>query len=141
MNDDDTAVQLRRTIIHLARKFNAAATDEGLTPSQASTLGLISAQGPMALSEVARIDNLNPTMVSRIVTVLESANLVERRKDPEDQRSMFVATTPEGEALHFRIREQRVAGIISAMKALPQDQRGIIHDALGALEALAEAMP
>jgi len=141
MNDEDTAVQLRRTIIHLARRFNASATDEGLTPSQASTLGLIAARGPIPLSEVARVDSLNPTMVSRIVGVLESRGLVERRKDPDDQRAYLAVSTDKGEALHRRIRDQRVAGIIEASRQLPPDQRRSIAEALPALEALAEAMP
>ena len=141
MNDEEVAVELRRTIIHLARKFNVSATDEGLTPSQASTLGLISSRGPLPLSDVARIDNLNPTMVSRIVGVLESRGLIERRKDPDDQRAYVAVSTPEGEALHRRIRDQRVAGIVSATKTLDPAQRTSIRDALGSLEALAAAMP
>lgn len=141
VTEEETAALLRRTIIQLARRFNASATDENLTPSQASTLGLVTARGPLPVSEVARIDSLNPTMVSRIVGVLESEGLLERRKDTEDQRSYIVSATPRGVALHERIRAQRLSGILSAMRTLEPSQIEAVRGALGAMEALADAMP
>lgn len=142
MNDDEsTAVQLRRTIIHLARKFNASSTDEGLTPSQASALGLVAFEGSIPIGDIARLDNLNPTMVSRIVGVLESKGLVDRRRDPADQRAFIVRTTPAGVALDARVREQRVARVAGAAATLAPEQRAAIDAALTALEALADAMP
>ncbi len=138
--DEDEAVRLRRIVMHLARKFNASSTDEGLTPSQASTLGLLSFRGPLALSEIARIDNLNPTMVSRIVGTLESAGLIERRRDPDDQRAFVATTTAAGEALHARIRAQRVAAIVAAADEIEPRQREALRNALSALDALADAM-
>lgn len=141
MDSDGTAVQLRRTIIHLARKFNASATDEGLTPSQASTLALVAATEAMPIAEIARIDSLNPTMVSRIVSVLESKALVERRRDPADQRAFLVVATDRGAELDERIREQRVAAIRQAADALDPQDRALIERSIGALDALADAMP
>ncbi len=141
MNGDHTAVQLRRTIINLARKFNASATDEGLTPSQASTLGLVVASGPMPIAEVARIDSLNPTMVSRIVGMLESKGLVERRRDTVDQRSFIVQATHAGLVLEERIRVQRVSAVRVATGRLSAPELAAIERAIDALDALADAMP
>ena len=45
--DDEDVIRLRRTIARLARHFNASSTGEGLTPSQASVLGLIVGAGTL----------------------------------------------------------------------------------------------
>jgi hypothetical protein len=50
--DDEGAIRLRRVIIKVARQLNASSTGEGLTPSQASVLGLIVARGPMSLPDL-----------------------------------------------------------------------------------------
>lgn len=141
MQEIATAVRLRRTVIHLARKFNAAASDEGLTPSQASTLALVAARGPLPVSEIAHADSLNPTMVSRIVGALEAKGLVERIRSADDRRSFTVAATAEGDHLQARIRDQRVATIVEGARHLTPAQQASISDALDALESLIDAMP
>ena len=53
MTDTETLSKLRGVISKLARELNATATDEGLTPTQASVLGLITFRGPLGLTELA----------------------------------------------------------------------------------------
>ena len=65
--DDDGAIRLRRVIGKLARQLNASSTGAGLTPSQASVLGLIVARGPMSLADLGELEGLNPTMLSRVI--------------------------------------------------------------------------
>ena len=69
--DADEAVRLRRAIQRLARQFNTSATDEGLTPTQASVLGLVVGRGPVGLPELVRLEHINPTMLSRVVGKLD----------------------------------------------------------------------
>ena len=65
--DDEGAIRLRRVIIKVARQLNASSTGAGLTPSQASVLGLIVARGPMSLADLGELEGLNPTMLSRVI--------------------------------------------------------------------------
>ena len=39
--DDETVIRLRRVVLRLARQLNAASVGEGLTPTQASVLGIV----------------------------------------------------------------------------------------------------
>jgi DNA-binding MarR family transcriptional regulator len=54
------------------------------------------AEGTIAVSELARLMNLSPSHVSRVVIDLERKGLVERRRSPEDSRSTRAAATDAG---------------------------------------------
>jgi DNA-binding MarR family transcriptional regulator len=52
--------------------------------------------GAIAVSELARLLNLSPSHVSRVVIDLERRGWVERLRDPKDSRSTRAAATDEG---------------------------------------------
>src|SRR6516164_4586064 len=95
--DDETVIRLRRDILRLARQLNAASMGEGLTPTQASVLGIVTHRGPLGLTELTEIEGLNPTMLSRVVGKLDSFGLIKRLRDPEDFRAARVVVTSEGQ--------------------------------------------
>jgi DNA-binding MarR family transcriptional regulator len=136
----DEAVQLRRAVNSLARTFNATATDEGLTPSQASVLGLIVGHGPVGVTELARMEHINPTMLSRVLGKLDEEGLVKRSQDPEDLRAAMLEATSAGKRVHNRVKTQRADLILHGVSRLPAAEQAAIRDALIALESLAAAM-
>src|SRR6201996_4916497 len=69
--DVEQVTRLRSVISRLARQLNDTSTDEGLTPTQYSVLGLVRNRGPLGLAELASLEGLNPTMLSRVVKVLD----------------------------------------------------------------------
>jgi DNA-binding MarR family transcriptional regulator len=107
MLDVESATHLRGVVSRIARRLNASATSEGLTPTQASVLGLIAARGPLGLAQLAELEGLNPTMLSRVIGALTSAELIVRRPDPADLRAWQVAATAEGTRMHERIKNAR----------------------------------
>jgi DNA-binding MarR family transcriptional regulator len=138
--DDDGAIHLRRIIGKLARQLNTSSTGAGLTPSQASVLGLIVARGPLGLSELSDLERLNPTMLSRVVSKLHGMDLIDRIPDPADLRSASVVSTPEGERIDQQIKARRAAAVSQCLKQLTAEQVAALTEALPALEALAEVM-
>jgi DNA-binding MarR family transcriptional regulator len=138
--DDDGAIRLRRVIGKLARQLNSLSTGEGLTPSQASVLGLIVARGPISLAELASLEGLNPTMLSRVIGRLQELELISRLPDPADLRSASVASTAAGQRVDQQIKAGRAAAVAKNLKLLSADEVRALTDALPALEALAEAM-
>ena len=135
--DTDEVIRLRRSIGHLARQLNTSATDEGLTPTQASVLGLVTGRGPIGLPELARLEHLNPTMLSRVVGRLDEEGLISRTPDPDDLRSITVEVTAQGRDTHTRIKAQRAEAVSRAVRRLPADERAALISALDALEHLA----
>jgi DNA-binding MarR family transcriptional regulator len=138
--DTEAMTRLRHVITRLSRQLNATATSAGLTPSQASVLGLIAGRGPLGLPELAELEGINPTMLSRVIGKLDDAGLITRSADPSDLRSVIVQAAPAGQALHKRIKAQRAAAVSACFARLSQEQGDTIIAALPALEALVEEL-
>lgn len=138
--DMEVVVQLRGVIAKLSRRLNASATHQGLTPSQASALGLISWRETVSLAELTELEGLNPTMVSRIVGRLDELELIRRTPNPQDLRSALVEITPTGRALNERIRAERGSVVATCLDQLPDTDRTAIAAALPALGRLAEQL-
>ena len=136
--DNETIIRLRRVILRLARELNAASVGEGLTPTQASVLGIVTYRGPLGLTELTDIEGLNPTMLSRVVGKLDSFGLIRRLRDPDDFRAARVEVTPEGRRAYQRIAAQRAAILSERVADLPPEQADALITALPALENLAE---
>lgn len=138
--DDEGAIRLRRVIVKVARQLNASSTGAGLTPSQASVLGLIVARGPMSLPDVGELEGINPTMLSRVIGRLVELRLIERIPDPADLRSVSVVATADGRRVDKEIKARRAAAVSQCLELLPADDVAALTAALPALENLAETM-
>lgn len=136
--DDEAVARLRRSITRLTRLLNEAASDEGLSPTQASVLAVAAWHGPLGLAELAEIEGLNATMLSRVVSKLDAEGLLRRMPNPVDQRAALVEGTPRGQEVSLRIRARRTETVTKILAALPMDVATTLLAALPALEALAE---
>ncbi len=138
--DADEVVRLRRAIGRLARQFNTSAVGEGLTPTQASVLGLIVGHGSVGLPELVRLEHINPTMLSRVLGKLDEDGLVSRTPDPDDLRSVTAEATPAGREVHERIKSLRAEAVSKAALTLPAGEHAALIRALDALEHLADEL-
>jgi DNA-binding MarR family transcriptional regulator len=138
--DAELVARLRGVIPRLARELNDTSTGEGLTPTQYSVLALVRSRGPLGLSELTELEGLNPTMVSRIIKVLDERGLIRRMPDPNDLRAARLAATPTGEQVHDRVRAQRTQVLSECLGRLPADTADTLLAAVPAMEALAEAV-
>ena len=136
--DNDTVIRLRRVVLKLARHLNAASREEGLSPTQASVLGITSVRGPLSLAELTELEGINPTMLSRVIGKLDEYGLIKRLRDPDDFRAARVEVTPKGRNVYGRIKAQRSAVISESVAGLPEGQQAALLAALPALENLAE---
>jgi DNA-binding MarR family transcriptional regulator len=138
--DEDEVVRLRRAIGRLTRQLNTSATDEGLTPTQASVLGLVVGRGPVALPELVRLEHINPTMLSRVIGKLDELELITRTPDPDDLRSARLSATRSGRDLHERIKEQRAQVVSQGADRLDPQEHAALVAGLSALERLAQEL-
>jgi DNA-binding MarR family transcriptional regulator len=127
-------------ITKLSRQLNASATGAGLTPSQASALGLINWRGPISLTELAKLEGLHPTMVSRVIGKLDELGLIHRVPNPQDLRAALVEITAEGRTTFERIRDERGKVVSECLAVLPEAEQSAIVAALPGLEALANEL-
>lgn len=138
--DADLVARLRGVIPRLARQLNDSSTSEDLTPTQYSVLALVRIQGPVGLAELTRLAGLNPTMLSRVVKVLDERGLVRRLPDPRDMRAARLEVTEEGLRLNDRVRAQRTQVLSECLERLPPETAEALLAAVPAMEALAEAV-
>ncbi|MBO0803166.1 MAG: MarR family transcriptional regulator [Nocardiopsaceae bacterium] len=136
----ELVARLRRVIPRLARQLNDTSTGEDLTPTQYSVLALVRSSGPIGLAELAGLEGVNPTMLSRIVKVLDERGLVRRLPDPKDMRAARLEATPAGEQLNDRVRAQRTQVLSECLDQLPPETAEALLAAVPAMEALAEAV-
>jgi DNA-binding MarR family transcriptional regulator len=138
--DVETPARLRAVVGQLARRLNSLARGSGLTPSQLSALGVVARRGPLRLSELAEIESVNPTMLSRVVAALDEAGLVRRRTDPDDRRAGLLEVTASGRRTHDRLRAERGRVLTAGLSRLSPDDVAAVEAALPALEALIDAL-
>jgi DNA-binding MarR family transcriptional regulator len=138
--DAETPARLRAVVGKLSRRVNAATRGESMTPSQLSVLGSVARQGPLRLADLADLESLNPTMLSRIVANLDDAGLVRRRSDPDDRRAGLVEVTATGRRTYDRLRAQRAKVLLDGLHELGPSEVAAVEAALPALEQLIEVL-
>ena len=130
------AEHLRVALGRLNRSLRLTKAQKDLPSSQREVLMAIARAGSLRLSDLAREEGLNPTMLSRIVAKLEGAKMVTRTCDPADARVIHVAATPEGLALRERIRSERTDVLLFALSRLSKQEKQALSAATPALEAI-----
>jgi DNA-binding MarR family transcriptional regulator len=140
-SEEERTARLRAVIGRLSRRLRPTVAGSALTPSQISVLFTVVRLGPLRLSEVAEIEGLNPTMLSRITAQLCDAELIRRTADPDDRRAAFVESTPAGRRIRKRIHRERTQALSAHVESLDAQQREALWNALPVLEELAQRLP
>ncbi|WP_219413046.1 MarR family winged helix-turn-helix transcriptional regulator [Pseudonocardia nigra] len=136
--DAEDVARLRIALARISRMLDRQSRGDSLTRTQTSVLGTVARLGPVRISELAEIEGVNPTMLSRIVAKLEDAGLLRRRPDPADGRAALVEVTDAGAAEHRRLRTERTQLLTARLTAMPEAHAAELLAALPALECLAE---
>jgi DNA-binding MarR family transcriptional regulator len=140
-SQEEASERLRAVIGRLSRHLRGTRAGSRLTPSQISVLFAIVRHGPLGLSELAHIEGVNATMLSRIAGQLCDAGLIVRSADPDDRRQANVAATAAGRRMRERIHRERTRALSEHVAELDARERELLWAALPALEALAERLP
>ncbi|MEJ8280051.1 MarR family winged helix-turn-helix transcriptional regulator [Pseudonocardia spirodelae] len=138
--DPDELARLRVDLARISRGLDRATRGADLTRSATSVLGTVAVRGPIGMGELAAVEGLNPTMLSRLAGKLEAAGLLVRDADPADGRAVRVAVTEAGAAEHARRRAERTRLLGAHVAALAPEHVDRLRAALPALDALAAAL-
>lgn len=140
---DELALRLRDAVGGLSRRLRptAAGSAHGLTPTSAAVLLAIVRERSIAVSDLAAREGLHPTLLSRTLSALIAAGLVERACGSTDRRRAWVRATARGRRVAQRMRHERAAAVAAALASLSEEQRACIERSLPALEELALKLP
>ena len=102
------ANRLHSAAIHLLRHARRVDPESGLSPARLSVLSVLVFGGPQPITDLAAAEQVSAPTMSRLVSALEQAGLVERKPDAHDGRVVHVAATQEGARILLQARRARV---------------------------------
>lgn len=107
-----------------------------MTYQQYNVLRIVQKDGPVAPGEVARRLLVTAPVVTRLVSGLEKAGLVERHRDPSDRRAQNLVLTAAGRRKVSAMRRDLLAAAKELIEPLPEGRRAAVAAALDELEVL-----
>lgn len=138
--DLEQVARLRHAVARVSRRLRSVPAGQGMTSTQLSVLGAVVRDGPVKLADLAAAEDVNPTMLSRIVAKLEGNGLLTRSPDPDDARVVVVHPTASGRRRHERIRQQRTEALAAVLVDLDPRHMHALSAAVPALEELGAAL-
>jgi DNA-binding MarR family transcriptional regulator len=139
-SDPSPGARLRAAILKLSRRLRTIEVGIDLTPAEFSALATIVRSGQIRPSVLARVEGMNPTTLSRLISRLTTAGVVTRGVDPGDRRAVVLQATPEGRRRHRELRDARARLLEVALEQLPATSRRAVLRALPGLEALGDLL-
>jgi DNA-binding MarR family transcriptional regulator len=130
------AEHLHFAALHLLVFLRQEDEAAGITASRLAALSAIVFEGPIALGDVARIQQVKAPTMTRLVAALERQGLVKRQDDPADGRSVKLSATRRGRELMLAARQRRLNRLALAMQTLDRDALSRVADSLGALDEI-----
>jgi DNA-binding MarR family transcriptional regulator len=135
--DPQEIARLRVAIGRLHRRM-VQRTSGNLTFSQTSALVAVEKVGPIRLGELAARERVAAPSMTRTVSGLVEAGLLNRAGDPQDGRSFLLSITDLGRTFIEGLRTERNAALAEGVAHLTAAEYQALRDALPVLEHLAE---
>jgi DNA-binding MarR family transcriptional regulator len=136
-NDVEVAARMRLAMARIYRQLRQDNT-EGLTLTQLSTLFRVEENQPVRPGQLATLEGISPSTLTRLIASLEELDLIERATDPTDGRVSHLQLTDHGRGALEQIRGRRTALLQRRLSRLSVDDRSRLVAALPALEQLGE---
>lgn len=134
------AARLRMAIARLSRRLRRHQL-AGLTATQVSALSTIDRSGPLRLSDLAAVEGVAPSTLTRLVAALEERRYVQRAAVAGDARASEVAITVPGREVLDRIRRESTTALAGSLALLDPAELAALAAALPALERLGDVDP
>jgi DNA-binding MarR family transcriptional regulator len=122
----DFSVDLRRLLRNL---FADDAAEDALTWAQSELLHDVRSHPGTTVNGAAERLHLAANTVSTLVRQLVDRGLLERRRNPDDGRSVLLYLAGDRDARRSRRADQRVARVQAALRRLDPAERALLADA------------
>jgi DNA-binding MarR family transcriptional regulator len=132
--------RLRQAVSRLHRRFRQLAPS-GMTPSRLSALATVDREGPLRMGELAALEGVAASTMTRIVDSLVDDGLLARLADARDRRLAVVQVSEAGSRLLRGARSQVDQYLAEGLSGFDRAQLERLEWAIGVLESLAENEP
>jgi DNA-binding MarR family transcriptional regulator len=125
---------LHSAAIHLLRGVREEDEKTGVGPARLSALSVLVFGGPQRLTDLARIEQVKPPTMTKVIAGLEATGLVVRRADAQDARAVQLEATARGKKLLQEGRRRRVMRLAAALQGVTADEVQVLARAAGIIE-------
>jgi DNA-binding MarR family transcriptional regulator len=130
------ADRLHSAAIHLLRRLRVEDEALGISAPRLSALSVLVFAGPKRIGDLARIEQVEPPTMTRLVDGLVRDGLAVREADPDDARAVRVRATPTGARTLKRGRARRVETLRTSLAGLSPTELAALGDGLEVLERI-----
>jgi DNA-binding MarR family transcriptional regulator len=134
------ADRLHSAAIHLLRGVRKEDARTGVGPARLSALSVLVFAGPMRLTQLAQIEQVQAPTMTKVVAGLEAAGLVRRRDDADDARAVKLEATAQGTRLLQEGRRRRVKRLATALGTLTSDELEVLARAAAIIERVSRTI-
>jgi DNA-binding MarR family transcriptional regulator len=108
----------------------------GISAPRLSALSVLVFAGPKRIGELARIEEVEPPTMTRLVDGLVRDGLAVRETDPDDARAVRVRATATGGRTHRRGRARRVETLMASLAGLSPAELAALGEGVEVLERI-----
>jgi DNA-binding MarR family transcriptional regulator len=130
------ADRLHSAAIHLLRRLRVEDEALGISAPRLSVLSVLVFAGPRRIGELARIEQVEPPTMTRLVDGLVRDGLAIREAVPDDARAVLVRATAEGRRTLRLGRARRLERLSAALRDLPPDDLAALGGGVDVLERI-----
>jgi len=130
------ANRLRPVLLHLNRQLRREIHSLGVTGGQVSLLVQIKYHPGIGIRELAALERISVPGISKFISRLEEAGLVQRAPVEGDQRRVGLTLTPAGQKVLRSVKSKRTAWLASRLRDLDPDELEAIDTAIEPLAHL-----
>jgi DNA-binding MarR family transcriptional regulator len=128
------ADRLHSAAIHLLRRLRVEDEALGVSPPRLSVLSVLVFVGPKRVGELARIEQVEPPTMTRLVDGLVRDGLAVREAVPDDARAVLVRATSAGRRTLRLGRTRRLERLAAALRDLSPDDLAALGGGVDVLE-------
>jgi DNA-binding MarR family transcriptional regulator len=126
---------LHSAAIHLLRYVRTEDERLGVSPARLSALSVLVFAGPMRLTDLARLEQVKPPTMTRLVASLEADGYVRRSAIEGDARAVRLEATSRGAKVMQEGRQRRVRRLAAQLSQLTRDDLHVLAKAAALMES------
>jgi DNA-binding MarR family transcriptional regulator len=139
LDTTELANRLRPVLLKLNRELRREIHSLGVTGTQVGLLVQVKYKPGIGMRELAALERMSVPGMSKFVTRLEQAGLVQRAAVEGDQRRVGLSLTPAGHKVLRSVKSKRTAWLSARLQQLDPDQLEALDAAIEPLAHLLEA--
>lgn len=120
------------------RRYGRQMHEEGVSGRKISTLRYLIEAEPLTIGQLSDYLCISDSSTSSMIAWLESNGYVTRTRSREDNRVVFVRVTSTGREIVQKTPLGGVPLLREALKTLPPERLGVVHDAMETMVDLLE---